>query len=629
MKVTVPFVTGQLKEKNKDKLLEKLKQLDADEVFIGWADFTFDYEQTKERVAILKQEQKFLNENGYSVAVWLPTLSASTCRTIEKYLGRVDINGVTMQRATCPFCKTFATDYSELIKELAKAGFRRIVLDDDFRMQITSLNAFCFCEEHMKFYSDYLGRPVTLEEMRKNLYEAEGPNEYRKAWMAGCQAGLESLAGAIRKAADEIDDTIEIMICAGPTLFGGDGTSIYKLADILRGKNQKKEFRLIGAPYWHTHGFVTNPMEAYDFVRQQAFDAKRKGYYTIGEGDPNQRPRYATSASELEFFHTLMLADGNCDRMMKYGLDYYSSFDYEDGYADFHVNNKPIYAEIEKMFKDKTCTGFYVHEPFDTVEKANKPPEHPDGYKLASGVRKFAVDLSLPTCSQTGGVNIIFGEHANNVDFSLLKNGSILDMPAALYLTEQGIDVGLKSFEKKSEPRGWFTEYYVEEDDVCNVFDSIYEHCDCTLCEGAKILSKYKLDSGDVIGSYSYENADGQRFLVFNFNGERQMLSKGLFRSYYRQKQVIGAYEWLNGKKLDAYSLKNPDLYILTKKNEKSLAIGLWNNFADAILKPVVELGESYKHARFVNCEGKLADNKIVLSKPLGAYSFCFIELKK
>ena len=85
----------------------------------------------------------------------------------------------------------------------------------------------------------------------------------------------------------------------------------------------------------------------------------------------------------------------------------------------------------------------------------------------------------------------------------------------------------------------------------------------------------------------------------------------------------------LNTKKLDAYSLKNPDLYILTKKNEKSLAIGLWNNFADAILKPVVELGESYKHARFVNCEGKLADNKIVLSKPLGAYSFCFIELKK
>jgi len=91
----------------------------------------------------------------------------------------------------------------------------------------------------------------------------------------------------------------------------------------------------------------------------------------------------------------------------------------------------------------------------------------------------------------------------------------------------------------------------------------------------------------------------------------------------------VGLYEWLNGKKLDAVSLKNPDLYIMTKKNENSLAIGLWNNFADAILEPVVELGESYKKARFINCKGKLKGNKIILNKLLNAFTFCFIELTK
>jgi hypothetical protein len=174
-----------------------------------------------------------------------------------------------------------------------------------------------------------------------------------------------------------------------------------------------------------------------------------------------------------------------------------------------------------------------------------------------------------------------------------------------------------------------YYEYYLEQNDVVRVYDSLSEHCNFTLKGTAKVLSVFKINNTDVIGSYIYENKDGQKFLVLNFNVEKQMNSNGLVRSYYRQAQVVGLYEWLNGKKLDAISLKNPYLYILTKKKENSLAIGLWNNFADAILKPVVDLGESYKKARFVNCKGQLIGNKVILDNPLGAYAFCFIELEK
>ena len=627
MKITVPFITGQLKERNKQALLKKLKQFNADEVFLAWCDIDFTENQFKERLASLKNEEKFLTENGYTVAVWLPTLGVAAGKYPDRHQWRVDINGLNV-KVQCPLCENFVNDYCKTISGLAKAGFKRIILDDDFRIHLAYHKAFCFCDEHLKLYGKYLGKTVTREEMKQKLYE-ENDLEYRRAWMAGCQASLESYARAIRNAANEVDENIEIVLCAGPAHFGADGTNAYKLADILRGKNQRKEFRLIGAPYWHSHGYVTNPIEAFEFARQQAIDAKKKGYHTIGEGDPHHRPRYVTSASELEFFHTIMLADGNCDRLMKYGLDYYSTFDYENGYADFSERNKPIYAEIEKIFRDKNCTGFYVYEPFDTVEKAKKLPDKPDIFKLTSGVRKFAVDLSLPTCSQAGGVNIIFGEHANNVDFSILKNGNVIDMPSAIYLSEQGIDVGFDSVNKITTPSGWFSEYYLEQDDVARVFDSLSEYCDFKLKENAKVLSFFKINDKDIIGSYSYENKDGQRFLVLNFDCEKQMNSKGLIRSYYRQQQVVGLYEWLNGKKLDAYSLKNPDLYIMTKKNENSLAIGLWNNFADAILEPVVELGEQYSSARFVNCKGQLVGDKVVLNNPLGAYSFCFIELKK
>jgi hypothetical protein len=626
MDITVPFITGQLKEKNKQELLKKLNQFNADEVFLAWCDIDYSNEQLKESVIGLKAEADFLTKNGYKVAIWIPTLSRYSNN--RNHQAKVHMDG-TKSPTACPLCENFISDFCSTIKGLAQAGFKKIVLDDDFRMQLAYYKTSCFCDAHLKFYSEYLGKNVTKEEMYENLYQTNEPNEYRKAWMAGCQAGLEKLAKAIRLTADEIDENIEIMICAGPAHFGADGTSVYKLADILRGKNQKREFRLIGAPYWHAHGYVTNPIEAYEFARQQAYDAKKKGYYTVGEGDPHHRPRFVTSASELEFFHTIMLADGNCDRLMKYGLDYYSTFDYENGYADFSELNKPIYAEIENVFNNKVCTGFNVVEPFNTIEKAKILPDKPDIFKLTSGTRKFMVDLSLPTCSEPGGVNVIFGEHANNVDFSILKNGNIIDMPSALYLNEQGIDVGFSSVDKITTPTGWFNEYYLEQNDVVRVYDSLSEHCNFTLKDTAKVLSVFKINNTDVIGSYIYENKDGQKFLVLNFNVEKQMNSNGLVRSYYRQAQVVGLYEWLNGKKLDAISLKNPYLYILTKKKENSLAIGLWNNFADAILKPVVDLGESYKKARFVNCKGQLIGNKVILDNPLGAYAFCFIELEK
>ena len=39
--------------------------------------------------------------------------------------------------------------------------------------------------------------------------------------------------------------------------------------------------------------------------------------------------------------------------------------------------------------------------------------------------------------------------------------------------------------------------------------------------------------------------------------------------------------------------------------------------------------GGWYNDAKFINCQGELLDNQIILTKPLGAFEFCFIELKK
>lgn len=626
MKVVVPYSFVQLKEKNKEALLRVLNKFDTDEVFVGWIDI-FDTSTLSE----LKKNMEFLANNGYKSSVWTLTLSTKNYmkdREMSKtYQGKVQINGKEMSSA-CPLCDNFVNDYASAITVLANEGYKRIILDDDFRMHSPGSVLCCFCDEHLKFYSEYLGKPVTREEMKEKLYGEKVDQKYKEAWMAGCRAGLEKLARAIRNAADKVDETIEIMQCAGPAHFGADGTSIYDISDILRGKNQKKEFRLIGGPYW-ANGYIKSVMEAYEFARQQAHDAKKKGYFTYAEGDTCPRPRYTCGATELEFMHTLMLADGNCYGIMKYGLDYTSSFDYDEGYADMHVRNREIYKEIEKAFSDKKCTGFHLVEPFDTIEKMQVLPEKPDLYKLKSGTRRFVVDMSLPTCYEPGGVNIIFGEHGNNVDLSILKNGSVLDITSARYLKEQGIDVGIDSVEMVMPAQCGYREYFVEKDDYARVHEVIKELGKLNLSKGAKVLSEFNISGEKYIGSYSYENANGERFLVYNFDIEKEAEAVGLIRNYYRQEQLVNLVEWLNGKKLDAISTKNPDLYILTKKNENSLAIGLWNHFIDPALNTTIELGEKYKSAKFINCNGKLAGDKVILDQPIGAYAFAFIELTK
>ena len=81
-------------------------------------------------------------------------------------------------------------------------------------------------------------------------------------------------------------------------------------------------------------------------------------------------------------------------------------------------------------------------------------------------------------------------------------------------------------------------------------------------------------------------------------------------------------------KKLPAYVYGCPSLYLQCKQNENSLAIGLWNFFADAAINPEVELGDTYTNIRFINCDGALLGNKVRLSD-IAPFSFVGLELSK
>ena len=135
---------------------------------------------------------------------------------------------------------------------------------------------------------------------------------------------------------------------------------------------------------------------------------------------------------------------------------------------------------------------------------------------------------------------------------------------------------------------------------------------DVELDEKAEVLSEGYYFSNRYILSYRYENAKGHRFLVLNVNTRQNATS--MLSHYARGRQIADNIPWLSGNKLPAYVYGHPSLYMQCKENEKAMAVGLWNFFADIAIDPVAKLDKAYKDIKFINCSGKLENDKVYLS---------------
>lgn len=625
MKISVPIMLGALEEYDREKLIKKLHQLDAEELIICFMKGDHDmFSDFYGGLELLKENISFFESRGIKTAVWIETLAFYMK---PEYVHLTTIDGRALQWI-CPIGENFLSDFCAFVKEVAKSGVKKIVLEDDFRMQITANPSACFCDNHMKLYRERLGEDVTREKMREMVF-SKGMNKYRRVWMDANRETLNTLAKRIRSAVDEINPKMEFRLCAGPTLFGGDGSNIFDLVDILKGEKGKCELRLIGGPYWLDAKSISAPM---DFERMQMLECKKRGVTAVVEDDVCPRQRHVISSYRLEFYHTVAIADGNFDGVQKYAFNYVSDFDYDNGYVEKSEQNKELYREIERVFKNKTCRGLHLVDAPDFIEHAKELPLAVEKRVMYSSGRKFLSDLSLPAVFEPGSVNVIFGENARCIDKKWLKNGSILDLKSALVLQEMGVDVGIdfvKSLDEET-PRifNGTIEDYFDYGNKIGINGGTVPYCNVSLSKNAKQRSSIRVMNKDMVGSYTYENANGERFLVYGFEMDRVINVNGTIRNFNRQKQVVDLYEWLSGgDKLPAVCVGNPDLYLMTKVGDGAMAIGLWNNFEDEMMQKTIKLHKPYKKARFIGCDGMLLGDEIILAKALGAYSYGFIEL--
>jgi len=600
------------------------------------------------------RNKAFLEENGFTVGAWIcPTIGYGSAPgpwdndPDEKYMRLRRLNGEKLMGSFCPLCEGFKNDFLRTVKAAAQCGVKQILFEDDFAFVGGKYeqDSGCACNLHMRKYRKLIGENISRKDLRKKIFSG-GENKYRTAWLQLQAETLLDLASAIEKQAHEIDGDIRLGMCANNASYDMEAAPLPELVKTIAGKS-RPFVRLTAAPYWR---WATIPT-IIDAIRYQAalFGSEVE---TISEGDTYPRPRYNCPAARLETYDMILRASGCTNGILKYMLDYSSSHDYETGYVDRHVKNQRHYKEIDRRFTGKECVGIRVFEVSQTFKThdfgEDLPIERYDNYSnLPTTAMSFAQNYCLPTVfTETDGAAIVFGENARYLTEQQLKQGVVIDAAAAKILMQRGIDVGIENLERLSVLPS--LEIYPAYDE--RVFKKIPAEqimYNMRLKENVEILSYNAINdaagmsfvgvvSKDKIpASFRYENAQGMRFLVYSFVAKTVVAEKvitnrwehGRFNDYASQRQLVENIEWLSGKKLPAVTLHNTNLYTLCKKDEKSMAVGLWNYFVDEVLEPKIYLDKTYSSIDFYNCSGRLEGDCVVLDNEIPAFGFAFFTV--
>ena len=616
-------------QKVREEFLAELKRAKADRVFLC-ANRYFTDEAIEKECKILRENIKFFSDNGIEAAVWVGStighgvpLAHDECGVGPlPYTEVISLHGKTFYEAFCPLDEAFTDAIAKEFTEIAKCGAKTILIDDDFRLNLRGSDMQCFCPLHLAEMEKILGEKVDREMLEPYIIGGK-KNKYRDAWLETEKNALLNFAKKLRAAIDLVDPTIRLAPCSTHSSWGADGYHLPELVRILAGNNPPL-VRLFGAPYWAAEG--TNPLPlVFELVRAQDEKMKLEGIETMCEADAYPRPRQNCPSSYLLLYDAFIRCATELSGSLNYMLDYTSSARYESGYIDRHARAIEKHEKMAKLFDGTRAVGVRAHIFADVYKDADlsayeAPPSPRDTTKsiYPKGAGMLG-RLSIPTTYEGDGIcPIITGESARHIDLSILSAGAILDAVSAKILIERGVDVGIERaglLKVRSVP------FEVYGNEKIMLRDNTAYFIDAELSKNVKVLSA---SPDGMPTAYAYENAAGQRFLVYTFDFMSLSRTSSLCNSYARQNQLKEYIEWISRKKLPAFTAGCPDLYILCKESENSKTVALFNAFSDDVYMQEIELDQAYADIEFVGCEGKLEGNKVKVNylPPFGYAAF-------
>ncbi len=631
--VAVP-VTNWYKDREMDceETLRQIRRVGAARVWLCCARGIEKAEVLSAQIETLKEHIAYFENAGLEVGVWISSLGHGGALSHEdpevlgrtdKYVRLVGMNGTTCGDTFCPSGEAFSRDYVDWVGRLAATGVKIIMMDDDYRLCVRSTGNGCCCDFHMKEYRRRLGEDVKREDLEKLILRG-GPSRYRDVWLDMGRDALIDLAKKLRARVDEVNPNVRLGMATVLSTWDVDGVDAVELARTLAG-HTKPFLRFSGAPYWCASGFQNaRPGYVIEVTRMELAWCRDTGVEVFSEGDVYPRPRFNCPASYLEVFDQALRCDAESGGILKYVMDYTSSTRFETGYADAAVRNEPIYRWIQENMTGRQAAGVGVLTPAHRLKGASLPADTSQGEIISrffySAAAWMLCDASLPISYEGRGPYMVCDEDGRFVTDDQLREGCAIDIKAAQYLMERGIDVGIQELGPETDLGG--AEYFPDYDEHVAV-TGIKRARRLTLTPGAVVLSRI----GDTPVCFRFENAKGQRFLVYAFDAFASRLGWSATRSYCRQAQLAEGLAWAGRRPLAAVCPGHPDLYIQARKGVGEMSLGLWNMSPDPIVNPVVTLDACYQKADCFRCSAVLHCDQLQIQGEIPPFSFIGVTL--
>lgn len=633
-KLSAPLMSATVNEKNRDVYVKQCREAGVTRVFLCNGSILEPIPDT------LGENVRYFKSQGFEVGIWTDTIGhgfvldhVQTGGDVPVFTQMVNVQGKTVLHANCPLDEGFRAHIARHVARLAETGTDIVQLDDDFRMSQHSTELCCACSAHLQRIGEILGEEITLEQLRPYVLTGKA-NKYRDAWLQAQREGLMEMAKAIRAEVDKVAPHVTVCFCTACAPWNVDDADVIGMTHLLAGKNQPI-LRLTGAPYWATKKRRLPLIGTFEFARMLASFVQGQGFDLMSEGDVYPRPRYTCPATYLELYDAVTRADGGYTGILKYMFDYVAGPELETGYLKLHRENEPFLHTVSALFEGGANAGVCVVARPHTMKNADHDLSAPNPYTPRPIDGFMLGSCGIPTLYRGKGMCYsVFGEGARAHDLSLLKDGTVLDAVSAVILTERGVDVGLDAYSVPLLARSYTL---LRTDDPAYksfITDGKVNALDASLNPTATPLLYATHKGEEHVFAYRYENAEGQRFLVFLFDGQSiygdtRIGISGLLENYATQRTLVRELPWVARKPLPAYCVGNPNLYVMCKQDADGMSIGLFNCFADPLIEPVITLNDTYRHIECVNCEATLDGNTVTLKSKLYGYTAAAFRVTK
>ncbi len=614
-----------------------LRKVGAERVFLCSISHWIEDSAMEKEMEEHRYYAEYLTKEGFEVGLWLHAfgfgvpLSEAQERVTKGFTKIRDLRGRTAGEAFCPTSEAFCVYMEHMISLAAKLPISLLMLDDDFCQSVRP-GIGCTCENHLSELRRLANDPsLKLEDLNEKIFYSED-RTLRGLWFDLQGKTLADFARRMRAAVDRVNPSLRFGFCAGYTSWDFEGISAIELTKILAG-NTKPFLRTTGAPYWvatNRHRLGLSVQDIVEMTRMQREWAEGSGVEIFDENDNYPRITSLVPTSYQEGFDMAMAIDGGV-QPFKYLFPYVGGVHYEQFYMDAHLRNEHNVKRLWHAAEGKRDVGVRVREYRDKARGFDYRPEDEITFGVAKGQmcgisfprnHCIASHNGIPTVYGKAECEILFGENAKYIPLNELPRGAILDIRAAEILSARGVDVGLASSVEYVSAAPF---EYVGGETVHLWMQNRFGKA--ALSENAQILSAVGEDG--LVCSYRYENANGNRFLVFGFDASSLDYTANLFSHYARRKQLSEQLDWLGADVPFRMEGNYPNLYAMCKRGDDgSLLIALFNFTPSPLydVKMSIKSGLAGKTVLGQECTFTHDDRAILLDS-IPPYGFAAFEI--